>query len=615
MLPYVTGVAGLAALYWMPGWLFLRCTGLGIATRAVIAAAITYPVTTAGIVVLSGTGLMNRLTLAVLLVALLVAAVAMPASPGAFNVENTLSLRLPLTAAAISGAVLAVKSLQPAKFRIFDAIALWGPFARSFAEDGELWPDWVPTLLVGFGRSVGLVAGSVSMLAGGFDPAHALFVHPVFAGLLLATVVLLGGHLAGRPGAWVALLVMLSSQLMWRGMLFHDDLVAAFFAAAAVLMALRAESWQGWLLVGIAASGAFAMKLLGAVALALVVTVLFARLPRPSAWLAVGAGWLAAAPWYLANTIKFGNPIYPLAASFFGESDQLRILDADHTQYLKNVGVSRFWELGVLTAALVAVGGAIVLWKTVTSRDAAAIRWIGALMLLVSLFLLAWQGSGRASRHLASVLPVAAAVASVGLVARPLVLRASTEPLDERELADARRGLSASAVAVFVLLAAVTTWNVQQDFYAGNPVQREWRTGIYAMLIGKWANLRLAADPPLDRFAVHGTVGAAWEELIDRDPELGVFSFDNRTYFIPQEVIPADDLRAFAVYDAPDPEARHAALARLGVGYVLDWRTFGPEHPIYEMGPWLDLDAHSDLYRNIMTRRGYALYEVVPRGE
>ena len=522
-----------------------------------------------------------------------------------------MTVRLPLTAAVVAGVVLAVQSLQPARLRVFDAVAVWGPFARSFAEDGDLFPEWMPTLLVGFGRSVGLVAGSVSMLVGEFAQSHTLPIHPIYSGLLFVAVVLLGARLAGRPGAWVSLLIMLSSQLVFRGVLFHDDLASSFLGIVAVFMALRARDRRAWILVGVVAGGAFAMKLLGIVALGLVATVLIGRAAKTGAWLWVAVGWMAALPWYMINLIKFGNPLYPLASSVFGESEQIQILEADHTQYLQSGAGGRFLDVGLLALVCIGLGIGVVLVKSLRLRDAPALRWLIAIVLFFALFVASWEISGRAARHLLSILPLAAAVAAVGLTGQSLDVEPSV-PVWNSSKHISRLRISVSVVTLFVALVSLTGWNVYRDLCTDSRVPRELRTGVYSALLGKWDSLAAAADPPPGDFAVHGIVGSAWEELRALDPGLKVFSFDNRWFFIPQEVLAADDVRAFAVYVASDAGERHSALRELGVGFVLDWRTFGPRHEFYDRGPWFDLDARPDLYRSILITRNYGLYEVRP---
>lgn len=84
MLTYVEGVVSLVALYWLPGWLFLRRAELDLVSRVVIAAGITYPVTTAGVVALGGFEVINQLTLALLLLVLLLAAYVVPLRGSSF---------------------------------------------------------------------------------------------------------------------------------------------------------------------------------------------------------------------------------------------------------------------------------------------------------------------------------------------------------------------------------------------------------------------------------------------------------------------------------------------------------------------------------------------------
>ena len=618
MLDLVVGAVALGVLYGLPGWLLLRRTALPVTHRIVFAAAISYPLTTGVIVILGSVRSVDRVSLVMVMAVVLSACSLLPVAESTFGGAPWETPFLPVAAAAGGGAVLAIQSLQPPVIRVFDGVAVWAPFARDFAQTGELWPDWVPTLLVGFARSVGLIGGSVSMLVGGFDEAHLYLIHPIYSSLLLVTVVLLAHRLGDRRAAWVALLIMLATPILSRGVLFHDDLAAAFFITASVLLALRAKGMWAWGLVGFVAGGALSMKLLGAVALALVGTLLLAKLPPPRAWVAVSIGWLAALPWYIANAVRFGNPIYPLGSSLFGESEQIQILEADHAEYLQAAGETRLVELGVLALVFLAVGSALAVYRTWRSGGARSKLWMAALVALTALFLVTWLNSGRGSRHLIALLPMVAVVAATGLVGKP-VLIAPPKPVGEDSdfppsaARSSSGAISVASVALFVGLLSLTAWNVQQDLYMGVRVPVEHRSGVYTVLVGKWPDLRRAADPSDRPFAVHGIVGRAWVALGKANPDLKVFSFDDRWFYFPQEVLSAADERAFAVYAADTPDDRHGALRELGVGFVLDWRTFGPRHSIYDMGPWNDLVSRPDLYRELLTTNAYGLYEVIPR--
>lgn len=229
-------------------------------------------------------------------------------------------------------------------------------------------------------------------------PHAAAALHGVFGGLSLLLTFSLAQR-AGRPAAgWLALVILLVSQTLWR--LFYwpyVDLALAAYTLAALTMLL---AWAGererrtrWLLAAgfftgcmMATKYTAASFTLGAAAL----TVWLAR--RDGVWPALRAllmvalpAMLVFAPWLLKNTLLYGNPIAPFGAGMAG-FDSL-----DQWYYLRpGTGLSPV-EL------LIAPIQATVFGSESTTYQATA----GALIFgLLPLALIGWRRRDAASRVL-----------------------------------------------------------------------------------------------------------------------------------------------------------------------------------------------------------------------
>ena len=598
MIDVISGGLAGAALYWLPGWVFLRKAGLDRPTRIVAAVGLSYAAVTVLMEALGALNLLGGVMLGAVIVILVILAFLLPFPDHAFEDRPDSGLSLPLVAVGLTASLVIAQAHRPALIVANDALATWAPLAVEIAETGTIDPGWLPTLLEGFPPSVGLIGGSVALLTGGFVEAHLFMVHPVFTTLLLTTVVLLAGWLGGRRASWIALVTMLATPLLQRGLLFHDDMIASFFTISAVLLAIRAKTTPAWALAGAVAESAVAVKHLGILAALLVGVVLIARHPTVGKWAAAAAGWLVGLPWYIWNTLRFGNPVYPLLPQFFGESDAVLRLVADNDTSRLVLENRSAWDLGSLTLVLIATGMIGVVWQAVRERDRFRLTFAAALTTVTTVYALVWHVTGFATRHLIIVLPVVAAVTASGLTTQSR----RAEP-----------GVSPVAMAGLAGLVGLTAWSVGSEFYPENGPPDLTNTGVFETLRGKWGNLERVLDPPQDPVALFGPGLRAWRELQDQDPEKLVLSFDNRSYYMPQRGLSATDETALSVYDAVDTVSRHHQLVRAGVGYVINLPGRSGQHPFYQEEFWRELGDHPDLYIPILVRDRVRLYRVADR--
>ncbi len=601
MTDFITGLLALAALYWLPGAVFLRRAQIDLPSRLVGSVVVSYPAVTALTVLLGAAGVLSQLTLLLVPVVLVGAAAAFPLGAEVLDGQQADGLKAPLWAAAAVGGLAMVQALRPRLYRLFDAMTTWAPWSREIADSGDLAPAFIQTSVEGFPPSVALIAGTGSLLTGGYVETHTFLVHPLFTGLTLVTVVLLGGYFAGRSGGWIALLVVAATPLLERGMMFHDDLVVSFFTSAAVLLAIRATRPAGWALAGAAAGAALAVKHLGVVAVLLGAVVLFTRRPSWQSWLAAAAAWLVGLPWYLWNVARFGNPVYPMFSGFFGESPEVVRVVTARDANLQAVGRGALSEIGLLALAAVLTGVVAAFLRAKRERNPIMLRFSSSLAAAVALYLVVWETSGYATRHVLIVLPAVAALAGYGLGGQSR----DTDPFWRRHLAPL---VGIAVLAVFTVSSILV--DVAGDDEPGEALQ----TGVYTLLAGK-SGLEEIVSPPTELSEMYGNSGVAWELLTNSDPEPLVLSVDGRTYYYPQQTLVGLDVRALAIFDGANPVSRHAAAIEAGVGYVIDNRLLRSRRSddlLAANAFWRDVRRRPLLYEEIFAGGSIVLYRVLP---
>lgn len=271
-----------------------------------------------------------------------------------------------------AAAVLAVAACSPpgwlwgSEFGGYDALSYHLQLPQEWLEQGRVTPlthnvySYLPSLVeVAFLR-LGVMSGAPGpaaeghawgLLAGdGWRTIACQLLHAQLA-LLAAWAVarltrrLLEEHESPRARAGGILAGALVLATPWTavvGSLAYNEMAVVFFLAVALIAAFDPSLSAGrkgllaGLLVGAACGAKPTAIMLAAPAVALVLAV---RVP-PRAWgalLACGllAGGAAVAPWLLRNALAGGNPIFPAAASIFGDAhwsgEQVRRFVSAHT--------------------------------------------------------------------------------------------------------------------------------------------------------------------------------------------------------------------------------------------------------------------------------------------
>ncbi len=162
--------------------------------------------------------------------------------------------------------------------------------------------------------------GTLYVAALAVDPqgVSAQLVHFGFFVLSIAAAAAIARRLGAASGHTAALLVAavpcagIVAGWAWA------DLSLLFAIGAAAMAALAGMYAIALILLGLAASIKYtALLACLPIALLIVVAALRARRWRGLA-AAIALGAVVASPWYVTNAVRTGNPVYPLATSFFG---------------------------------------------------------------------------------------------------------------------------------------------------------------------------------------------------------------------------------------------------------------------------------------------------------
>ena len=598
---FLVAIATAGVLYLLPGILVLRRTRISVGERLAVSVACSLGMTTAllvpvGLVV--GLGRWQLVACAAMVIGF---GLRFPIPSDAIDAMPVPSSIL--VAPGIFLGVAALLVLRPAVFTVFDSQALWAPLGDSIARTGNLTPAWVPTLLQGFPAGVSLIAGSSSVLVGHLNEPLSMLIHVVFGALTILMTVLLANRFKLVGARSLALAALVATPLLGRSLVFHDDFIVGFLVATTLYVCLGVRRWQGWALAGVIAGAAVSVKLLGLVAVAALLVGLWSRRAHLTGWLAAGAGALVGLPWYVANLIRFGDPVYPF--NFSGGGQAMQALLDDQSGYLNGRSPARIEFVGILALVLIGTG---LLCGLVSLAQERRRLGIGLAALIGAVFLV-WNGQDYGTRQLLAVYPVAASVSGYGIARSVGWFRAS--PRRQR-----RNPVLVATTVVWCLVLGVTAWDFSNDVPTRPPEGAQ--TGLYSVVLG-WRGsarsrsaLSMAMDPP-NKAQIFSEMNEFWDRLASESRTALVLSFDSRSWYIPQRVLSAgEDIRAARAYLAGGAKAQHAALYAAGVRFVLTRRSIDVDHPVlYRMGPWRTLARRPDLYRLMVKNRFGSLYRVL----
>lgn len=295
-----------------------------------------------------------------------------------------------------------------------------------------------------------------------WNPVQGAFAPFLLALLALAAVIGAADRLAGRSVALLAGAIFLAQPFMtWEATsVFVESGLAAAVSLTCwnVLRFLRHQERSALALAGVFVGGAAGMKYLGLIAgLALVVggvMLAWRRLTRRDVLAFAAPAVLVALPWYVKNAILTGNPFYP---HVFGGLNESAAAELDRSMSDFGHGRSPL-DLLLLPARLLADGEAfdggefmsplflafapLVLLAPRRSRPPRGV-WAG-----VFVFVAAWFVTTQQARFLLPLMPVAAVLAALGV------------------LALAARGPLGRAVAVGATSAALSAGLVASAVYA-----------------------------------------------------------------------------------------------------------------------------------------------------
>lgn len=597
-------IATAGIVYLLPGLLVLRNARMSIGERLAIAVACSLALSAAVLVpigVLVGLGRPQLLVGASGMIAL---GVRFPIPADA--IETVPVPTKTLLAPGIFLIVASLQALRPALFTVFDSQAFWAPLGDSIARTGNLGPAWVPTLLKGFPPGVSLIAGVSSVPVGHLNEPFSMLIHPIFGALAVLMTVLIAGRFDLAGARSLALAALVATPLLSRSLVLHDDFIVGFLVAATLYVCLSARREPGWALAGGIAGAAVSVKLLGVVAVAALFVGLWSQRARIRAWVAAGLGVLVGLPWYVANFVRFGDPVYPFNSAGGGRA--FRALLEDQSAYLNGREPDRIEFVGLV--ALVVIGVGVVSGLIALGRANRRLA-IGLGALLGSVFIV-WNGLHYGTRQLIVIYPVAASVAGYGIarLAQLVPVRAPGR----------RPPILLVATVVWSVVLGVTVWDLADDV----PTRPSaWsQTGVYSLILGWRGSARSesaiswAIDPPT-KSQIFGEMNEFWTRLRSEDPKGLVLSFDSRAWYFPQRVLSAgEDVVAVRAYLAGGAKAQHDALYAAGVRFVLTRRSIDAEHPIlYRMGPWRTVPRRPDLYRLMVKNRFGRLYRVLSASE
>lgn len=597
------------ALFVTPGVIWLRHAARDVVDRVVFGVATSCA---ASIPLIIAIGLLDGWTpVAALLLAagLHVFAILRPVTHDLWQPSVPFPRYFLAVGAAVCG-ILSIQAMRPNLLHPYDAVALWGPLAEAIAKHGDFTPAFVPTMSQGISPGVALLAGPPSRLSGSLVIALAQVVHPIFTGLALVVAMMTGHVLAGgrRVAPLFALAIVLATPLLGRGMLFHDDLVNAFFVSAAFLAALRATRPLAWGTAGAFAAAALSIKYLGLIAVATVLVIAIARWPGRRSLVAAAAGIAFAAPWHVGNLVRLGDPVFPFGAAVFGLDPNKSLLLSHQEAFLDSRGLGKIAYVGGVALVLGAFGLVAGLWAMAT-RNADQRRTAVGLAGLIVAFLVVWNASNYGARHLLALWMVVAGIGALGFVT---VLEGRARHESPSRL---RRNHWMVAVAVLVIIVGRSVFNVGAEYYSNRFPAPVEETAIDSMIRGKWVRVQRVLDPPADPFASYGEISLIWSYLGTAESDGAILTFDPRRFYVPQRVISGDELAALDIYAAGTADDQRVALQLARVRYVLATPFDSDWGALHALGPWRYLQVREDLFELVATTKNFRLYRVKWLGE
>jgi hypothetical protein len=358
-----------------------------------------------------------------------------------------------LLAALAAQAVLAlVVTCAPVSAQ--DALAYHAAAPALFERAGEIRElTWSPQAYQPFTVQMLVLNGALL-----WDAVQGAFAPLLLAFVAAAAVGAAGYRLGGRTGGLLAAAVFsLHPFMLWEAAsLFVEPAVAAAVTVGAWNLGRWARRGEPGALVaaGLLAGGAAGMKYHGLV-LALLLAAGGAlaarRLPRPREALLFGLPALAvAAPWYVLNLVRTGDPLYP---TFAGEPEAREATRAVLDSYghgrsledalllpLRLLGDAGPFDRGEFVTPLFLLFAPLALMAA-RERRAAVVAWAFTLAYVAFWFLTSQQA--RFLAPLMGVLALLAAAGIVGLARRGRAGRAAAAAITAGALAV---GLSGSAV-------------------------------------------------------------------------------------------------------------------------------------------------------------------------
>ncbi|MBL9200862.1 MAG: glycosyltransferase family 39 protein [Opitutaceae bacterium] len=487
-----------AAAFLAPGWLLGRALGAPTGPAGLFLGSVA--ILTNLILTLDALGLALTRTNVLLGLAVVCAGLGLAARRPAPDLALTGASpglhRAWLIAPAIALAGLAWKAIEHPLFG-YDTIFRWDFLARQMWEQGTLqfYPAVTPGDFLIYGWPDGL-APAVACLYfwayQGLGAVHAGATVPVVllqVALLFWAVHDLAARLAGRAaGLAASALLATSSLVLWGSGMGQETGLTALALVGVLLFAERHRTepgarWCAW--AGIAAGVGALAREYGIVFVALGALALAGQRASGRGWLAyLGAFAVVAAPWYLRNAARTGNPLWP--HSFGGWLPDNRV----HTDYMR--AVADFWGPGssswppfaglgtaVLLSIVVVASAVVGAWRLPARRT-----WPMLAAAVTVTLLWAWSLSSTSAGHLYALRVLTPGVA-IGAVIGGAEVGRWTRP--------AVVWLGALVCAVAAVDAAARVW-----FLPAKPWSAWWTVPPGQWLQGRDAGNRWNHDPNWD---------------------------------------------------------------------------------------------------------------------